>query len=386
MNTNPFNYGDPVPSADLIDRGDEVSLLLRLAEGGHNSRVLAPRRYGKTSLLLKVLTDAELAGFRTVYVDSLLVTTASEVARRIEEAYRARLTGSLRQLIARLGRSWRGRARATPGGIGGEVEYVGVADVMQRLSDLLDLPRKILDDTGQRTVVVFDEFQDFLRADDALAGLLRSKIQLHGDTASYIFCGSEQAFLEAQFGDRRKPLFDQARPLYLEPLPDVDLGDYVEERFRQTGRGAGDALDLLLELVRGHPQRAMLLAHHLWEQTPAGQVADTATFEAAMDAVDRELQERFENTWMSYSGKPNQRRVLKALALSRETLFNQRTLAAFDLNKGQAQSGEEGLKRAGELGRAGGHPQIVDPLFERWIQLTSSREAPDLPPPEEQGA
>jgi hypothetical protein len=41
------------------------------------------------------------------------------------------------------------------------------------------------------------------------------------------------------------------------------------------------------------------------------------------------------------------------------------------------------LKRAGELGRAGGHPQIVDPLFERWIQLTSSREAPDVPPREE---
>jgi AAA+ ATPase superfamily predicted ATPase len=370
---NPFNYSDPVPPADLVNRLDEAKHLLELAEGGHNSRLLAPRRYGKTSLLLKVLDDAEKAGYRIVDVDFLGTTTPAEAARRIEEAYRARLTGPLAKLLNRVTRSWRPKAKAAPGGIGGELEYTKGTDVNQQLSDLLDLPQKILEKTGERTVVVFDEFQDFLRAGGGLDGLLRSKIQRHGDSASYMFCGSERAFLEEQFNTKGKPLFDQARPLYLEPLSDADLADYINERFEKTGRDPGEALDILLELVRGHPQRAMLIAHHLWERTPKGEAADAETFDEALAVVDRETQERFETTWQAYSETPNQRKVLKALALSSETLYNSRTLQAQSMSKSQAQSGEQGLLKAGEIHKVNGQPQLIDPLFERWLRQPSQQ-------------
>ena len=67
--------------------------------------------------------------------------------------------------------------------------------------------------------------------------------------------------------------------------------------------------------------------------------------------------------------KKYKRRVLKALALSDETLFNQRTLRAFDLSKGKAQSGLNGLIRDGEVVQIGRSPVLVDPLLERWIQV-----------------
>ncbi|HMI80357.1 MAG TPA: hypothetical protein VK480_01090 [Solirubrobacterales bacterium] len=366
---NPFIYDDPVPPDELVDREEELKQLLALAEGAHNTRLQAPRRYGKTSLLMKLRKEADLAGFRTIYVDFLLSTTATEVARRLEEAYGAALRGPLRKLFDKMRRSWRGRVKAAPGGVGGELEYAGGGDPMQRLSDLLDLPRKVFETSGERTIVVFDEFQDFLRAEGNLDGLLRSKIQFHREAASYIFSGSEQSLLEEHFDAREKPLFDQARPIYLGPLADADLGDYIADRFAGTGKDPGEALELLLDLVRGHPQRAMLLAHHLWEQTPAGEPADAETFDRAMEQVDRETKERFEVSWQGAAATANRRRVLKALALSAETLFNQRTLRAFELTKGQAQSGLNGLIRDGEVVRIGGQPVLVDPLLERWIRV-----------------
>jgi hypothetical protein len=366
---NPFIYDDPVPPGEMIDREPELEKLLKLAEGGHNTRVQAPRRYGKTSLVLKLCEQAGKAGFRTVYVDFLLATTPAEVARRIEEAYVPVLQGTLGQMFSRMRRSWRGRMRATPGGIGGELEYAGGSDVMQRLSDLIDLPRKVLEASGERTLVVFDEFQDFLRAEGELDGLMRSKIQHHGDAASYVFSGSEQTLLEEYFNSRKRPLFDQARPIYLEPLGDVQLGDYIASRFAGTEKDCGDALELLLDVVRGHPQRAMLLAHHLWENTERGAVATLETFDRALEQVDRETKERFEGTWQSIADTPSKRRVLKALALSGETLFNQRTLSAFQLGKSQAQSGESGLIAEGEVIRVDGRAMIVDPLLERWIRI-----------------
>jgi hypothetical protein len=373
---NPFIYDDPVPPEELVDRGDELRQLLELAEGAHNTRLQAPRRYGKTSLLMKLRQEAELAGFRTVYVDFLLSTTPMEVSRRIEEAYGTALKGPLGKLLDKMRRSWRGRVKAAPGGVGGELEYAGGSDTMQRLADLLDLPRRVFEVSGERTIVVFDEFQDFLRAEGNLDGLLRSKIQFHREAASYIFSGSEQALLDEYFNTREKPLFDQARPIYLEPLADEDLGDYIADRFAATGKDAGEALEPLLDLVRGHPQRAMLLAHHLWEAASLDEPASHQTFDLALEQVDRETKERFEALWQGAAGTGNKRRVLKALALSGETLFNQRTRRAFDLNKGQAQSGLSGLIRDGEVVRVGGQPMLVDPLLERWLQIHDGGASP----------
>lgn len=370
---NPFVYDVPVRHEDVIDREAEIELLMELAEGGHNTRLQAPRRFGKTSILLKLKREADRNGFRVVYVDFMLATGPAEIARRIEEAYSAELKGTIKRKYDRLRRSWRGRVKAAPGGIGGELEQQRDSDSMQRLADLLDLPKKVLRDDGQRTIVIFDEFQDFLRAEGDLDGLLRSKIQLHGDAASYIFAGSEQALLEEYFGSRKRPLFDQARPIYLGPLSDADLADYIAGRFEQTKKDAGEALELLVDLVRGHPQRAMLVAHHLWECTPTQGTATVEAFDRALAQVDRETKERFEGTWQALAGNPNMRRVLKALAVSPETLFNKRTLDSFRLNKGQAQSGERGLVRQGEVVRVNDRPAIVDPLLERWIQSHERR-------------
>jgi uncharacterized protein len=366
---NPFIYDRPVPPADLIDREAETRHLFRQAEGSHNSRLQGPRRYGKTSILKKLLTeDADKAGFRTVYVDFLAVTTSAEVARRLHESYENTLKGTLGQMYSRIRRSWSARVKAAPGGVGVEAEQLPSELTTQRLADLLDLPARILEKSGQRTIVVFDEFQDFLRVPGGLDGLLRSKLQHHHDAASYIFCASDSAVLEAHFSDRKRPLFDQARPLGLAPLSGADLGSYIESRFARTGKDPGEALDALLNLVRGHPQRAMLVAHHLWEQTPEEGTADLSTFDAGLEALDRELGERFTYTWNQIAGRAGASRVLKALALSPETLYNSRTLREFELTKGQAARGVEYLKRIGEVWDLNRRPQIIDPLFERWIR------------------
>jgi uncharacterized protein len=368
-NLNPFIYEYPVPPGELIDREEEVGHLLEMAEGGHNTRLQGPRRYGKTSVLKKLLDEAERTGFQTVYVDFLAATTFAEVTRRLQEAYEASLKGQPSKMYSTLARNWRGRVRATPGGIGVEAELVGDSNHMQQLADLLDLPSQIQASGGGRVIVVFDEFQDFLRVPGELAGLLRSKMQGHRDAAGYVFCASESAFLEAHFADRKRPLFDQARPLYLSPLADADLGDYIADRFERTGRDATPALDPLLDLVRGHPQRAMLVAHHLWEHTAAGEAADAETFGTALRSLGVELEGRFSYTWQRLTSRSsNAGRVLNALALSAETLYNQRTLKTFQLTKSQANSGERQLIQGGEVWRVGGRPQIIDPLFEGWLR------------------
>jgi hypothetical protein len=366
---NPFIYDDPLPPDQLVDREPETAQLLRLAEGGHNTRLQAPRRYGKTTVLGKVREEAEKIGMNTVYVDFYRAITVAEVSRRIEEAYLAGLLGAPRRAVAAVTRRWRGRVTFAPGGVGGEVEPVKRSE-QQRLADVLDLPKQVFQRSAARTLVVFDEFQDLLRINSDVDGLLRSKIQFHREEASYIFAGSEPGMLNALFGDRDRPLFDQARPIPLYPLEDADLLEFIGARFERAGRDAGEALDALLDLVRGHPQRAMLCAHHLWEQTPRGATADLVTFERALTAMDRETAAAFEQLWEDLSDRPNHRKVLAALASSPETLYNRRTLNGYGLEKGSAEAAVNALIARGEVQRIESGFSLVDPLLERWLQRT----------------
>ncbi|HEX3391867.1 MAG TPA: hypothetical protein VHS55_04835 [Solirubrobacteraceae bacterium] len=366
---NPFVYDDPLPPDGMIDRDGQTRQLLALAEGGHNTRLSAPRRYGKTSIILRLLAEADLAGLHTVHVDFYRCVTRAEAARRIEEAHLARLAGPLRRTVSALTRSWHTRLNVGAGGLGLQAERVRELG-NQRLADLLDLPKRIFAKSGVRTIVAFDEFQDFLRIGDGLDGLLRSKIQLHRDEASYVFAGSEPGMLDELFNGRGRPLFDQARPIPMGPLNDGDLAEYIGVRFDVAGRDPGVALELLLDLARGHPQRAMLLAHHLWEHTSRGEVANEETYQSTLEAVDRETRERFERTWLDLGSAPAQRRVLSALANSTHSLYSKATLLTFDLDKSTVQQAVHALVYAGEVAHVDRRFTIIDPLFERWLRRT----------------
>jgi len=114
----------------------------------------------------------------------------------------------------------------------------------------------------------------------------------------------------------------------------------------------------------------MLLAHHLWEQTGRGTTADFESFDRAMATLDRETKEAFGQLWEDLSEKPNQRKVLAALANSDETLYNRRTLDAYGLEKGSADRAVGALIDRGEVQRTDPGFLIVDPLLERWLQRT----------------
>ncbi len=60
--TNPFQVTKPVDPAEVIDRDQETHRLVELATEGNNAQLVAPRRYGKTSLLRRVQVQLENEG------------------------------------------------------------------------------------------------------------------------------------------------------------------------------------------------------------------------------------------------------------------------------------------------------------------------------------
>jgi hypothetical protein len=362
MEVNPFRYSGPVGSDDLVGRDAETEQLQRTAEEGNNSRLVAPRRYGKTSLLRRLTEEARLDGWEAVYVDFFGVLTLPDVASRIERAYARDLSGPLARWFDGLRRSLT-EVAVGAGPLKAEVVLTAGTAALQ---DRLDLPRRLHERSGRRVLVVFDEFQGVLTAQSDVDALIRAEIQHHGDAASYVFAGSHVGMMRELFGDRRRAFYAQARELALPPLPDAQVADFVEQRFADTGRDVGRGLAPLLRLAAGHPQRTMLLAHSLWEQTPQGGTADESAFASAVVQTMGELLSEFQGVW---SGLPTgQRRVLSQIADNSAGLY---AVGGAGGRGGSVGSALAALTGRGEVvpdpaARTGS--RVVDPLLALWVR------------------
>ena len=263
---NPFIYSHPIAPEDIIDRDEETKRLLTAAVGGHFVRLYAPRKYGKTSLLRRVLRDGERQErMIPILVDLYGVLSIADVAIRFERAYSRQLKGKVRARVEEFLQSTGLGLSLGALGISARLQLDPRTDPLPALHALLDLPLRLEEGGGFRALIVLDEFQDITKVKQ-MDAILRSHIQFQGEVASFVFAGSEPGLMRGLFEDRERPLYGQAVPMRLARLADPDIAAYIIARFRETGRSVGDALNPLLGSAQGHPQRAMLLAHRLWEE------------------------------------------------------------------------------------------------------------------------
>jgi hypothetical protein len=241
----------------------------------------------------------------------------------------------------------------------------GPDEARSALLDLLDLPQSLHADDGGLTVVCFDEFQDLLVADDALDGLVRSVIQHHGGAAAYVYAGSEPSLMKALFSERERPFYGQARPLALPPLPPDEAGNDIEALLADAGLPPGDAVDRILTFTGGHPQRTMLLAHHLFEVLSEGGGEEDPA-DTALDRALAETRDAHQATWDAL-GRP-ERIVLLALADGRAPTGS--SLAdEHRMSRSTLQTALERLVRAEQhVVRDDAGPALLDPLFGEWLR------------------
>jgi uncharacterized protein len=361
---NPFRFSGPLAPEEMIDRDPEADDLLALAHGGHSFRLVGPRRYGKTTLLRRVLEAAEHEGLATVLVDLQDVLSIAEIVVRIERAYE-RLKGPLRRTVENLFRTWNIGLSLGGGGFTATLQRNPNVDPESVLLRLLELPSALFDRDGTTSLIIFDEIQDVLAVEGA-DGKIRSVIQHQTQAATYGFAGSAPGVMQHLFADPKRPLLDQAVPKELAPLPLEDVADYVAARFRATQRDVGAALAPLVEFTRGHPQRSMMLAHYLWQHTPKGVPADEGMWVSALDQASRDVTPLMRAIWRALT--TNERRVARAVAVVGTPLFSEDTASAVGIKRSSIGKALESLVAKADVIRDDSGVRLTDPMFELWLQ------------------
>jgi hypothetical protein len=364
--TNPFVYSRPIAPEEIIDRDAETKKLLKDAVGGHYVRLYAPRKFGKTSLLRRVLRDGEREeGLIPIMVDLYGVLSLTDVTVRLERAYAHQLKGRLRATVDSFLKSTGLGLSLGAYGVSARLQLDPRVDPLPALHALLDLPLRLEAGGGFRALIVFDEFQDIAKI-NRMDAIIRSHIQLQGDVASYVFAGSEPGMMKQLFEKKDKPLYGSAVPMRLDRLEDRDIAAYVVDRFNESGRNVGDALNPLLDAARGHPQRAMHLAHRVWEEVEEGAAASYADWLAAHEAAMLELKPEFEAAWRAFG--TSEQKTLRAVIDGGGSPFRTRVLERLDLERSTAHKALQRLLATAEIEPFGKQQRIVDPLFAAWIE------------------
>ncbi len=367
---NPFHYGTPAEGEHFAGREDELAALASRVRAGINAVVISPRRYGKTSLLLRAEQELEGEDAAIVHTNVLrsrdLATFAAQLATQAFRVPGGRWHRA-RQAVPEFLRRLRARPAVTFEGEHPKFGFdarLSARDADELLSDVYSLLAELA--ARRAAALVLDEFQAIVELGEHLPALLKALAD-ENPKVSLVLAGSRRHLMEQLVSAPSAALYNMAETIALGPLPEEVMSAHLRSRAAVGGRAMSEhAARLIVELAGPAPNDIQRLAYEAYDAA-GGTIDESAARAGLAAAVAHDAPacaERYEML------SPGQRRVLSALAEEptehpASAAFLARTTMA---NASSVKKALDSL-RAAELVTARGRALVVaDPFLAAWLR------------------
>lgn len=311
---NPFISSGYVSPEYFCNRQEETKRMLDAISSCRNLTLISLRRMGKTGLLKHVKHQLENSGklCSVVYIDLLptmkgndmlnAVTSALYRLRKDERNFLEKILGFMASL----------RPRMTIDPLTGEPSVELSIESSSGLKSGLEQIMKLISETKQDIVFMFDEFQQIANYPEKnIEAILRSVIQEY-PVIPYIFSGSSKHMLENMFMSPGKPFYHSSELMYLERINENDYRSFISENFRKGKIVIDDgSITQIFDWTRLHTYYVQYVCNILYEKGKA------RTGEAEVRSVFHQIITDFEPQFINYRNllPPHQFRLLKAIAV-----------------------------------------------------------------------
>lgn len=217
----------------FCNRETELALIRDCIRDNEHVVVVAPRRYGKTSLIMRAIQQSKSPH---AMVDLFCVSYQEEVARKLAKAVTEitrQFVGVFRQNTAKVLKTLEGVFRSASISFKSEGLEVGVEfshkeNPVMQISDLLSGLESLAQSMNKKAVLFIDEFQDILKTDESvkIQSAIRAVAQ-HSKNITYVFSGSSRTMLEKIFENANQPLYLMCRNIVLKRISSERLGDHA---------------------------------------------------------------------------------------------------------------------------------------------------------------
>ena len=376
--TNPFRYGALAFDETFTDREGELKELKADIRNGQDVVIFAPRRYGKSSLVLKATRDLVRAGVLVAQVDLMTTPTKEKLAEKLATEIHRRIASRLyraREAALSVLRGLRITPTITIDPNDASVSFGfepgrAPADVDATVERLLALPGELGAERGRIVALVLDEFQEVVEIDPDLPKLMRAVFQAQPQVA-HVYLGSKRHLMRTIFNDENEPFWRSAKQFELGVIAPELFAPFIAERFQATGKRIDEAaVAAVLEQTVGHPYATQELCYFTWEVTPRNQTATPLHVDEGLAGVLRSEHAHFSLVWEDASAA--QRLVLAALAAEPGRPYTEEYSRRHRLPPAtNVQKALTGLVRRELVAKTGGGAyEIVEPFLGEWVIRT----------------
>jgi AAA+ ATPase superfamily predicted ATPase len=370
---NPFIFGKVVTGKDFINRFQERQEIATEIENSMNIVLYAPRRFGKTSLIMQVFNDLSKKhnNFCGMVVDFYQVSTKEIFLSLLANEYATKSGYSLEKILTSLKNTIKGISPGISFDESGKPNIeidVKPVESKQSVEEILNLPKKLAD-SGKLVCVFFDEFQEAV----ALNGKnfqkeLRSIIQ-HHHNVSYIFTGSKFHLINSMFNHSNSPLYNIGKSIKLDKIESDKYLKAISSRFKKINPRVNKALvENVYESAGGVPYYVQMISHEIYNLLLINEYYDDS--ELLKEAIKNIIHSKSDEFLILYDNlSASAKKVLHIICKQNgKKLFGKEIVLKYQIPVPTIQKAVKVLLEKAIIYRENGNYGIQDKFFEQWLK------------------
>ncbi|MFL5762995.1 MAG: AAA family ATPase [Bacteroidia bacterium] len=371
MKDSPFIYGTTVSVSSFTNREQETEKLRSNLVHGINTTIISPRRWGKSSLVEKVIHDINKKEkkVKTVIIDLFSVNSEEEFmelfAREILKASSTKWQEWIsigkeffKKLIPKFSMGFE------------ETDFSLSFDwkeLKKHSNEVLDLPELIAKKKGIRFIICLDEFQNLSSFTDytSLEKKMRASWQRQKNV-TYCLYGSKRHMMAEIFNSPSKPFYRFGDIMLLQKIETAKWVKFICKGFESSGKNIPESIAVRIpELMKNHSWYVQQLAHYTWNMTAkkAGNPEVNNALKELIQANSPLYQKEIESI------STTQLNLLKAITKGEIKFMSTSVMQQYQLGTPRNVSkNRDSLINNDIVHEVNGLFEFLDPAFELWFK------------------
>ncbi|MDF1655686.1 MAG: ATP-binding protein [Coxiellaceae bacterium] len=356
----------------FCNRETETQKLVGNIQSGKHTVLVAPRRYGKSSLCEKALDICQLP---TSVVDFHLAVSEKNIERFILKGVVDLIGKSISQvdkmtaLIKKTVKNLKPRFEITTGPLSLSFDVSDESTAAENISEALLLLEKLLQEKNKTAVLLFDEFQEVGKITNGKGaeGAIRHVAQ-ETQNLALIFSGSNPHLINNMFENESRPLYKLCKKLPLHRISAEHYKKHLNYAAKQqwSQQLSDETFTEIISLTERHPYYMNALCDEIWAESQ--KIPSTEMVKACWQIVIESDKSHLIKDFLRLSD--NQRKALIHISTyGGKELFSSKSIKSMDIPSGSLMRAVSTLLENDFIEQANGKYHLIIPIYRNLLTL-----------------
>jgi len=274
MKDSPFIYGTTVSVQSFTNREIESRKLKSNLLNGINTTIISPRRWGKSSLVEKVIADINKKEklTKTIIIDLFSVGSEEEFLEKFAREVIKASSSKWQEWMASGKEFFKKLTPKLSFGIDPISDFslsFDLQELKKNNDEILNLPEIIAQKKGIKFIICLDEFQNLSSFKDYIVfeKKMRACWQRH-KSVTYCLYGSKRHMMSDIFNNPSKPFYRFGDIMLLQKIETKKWVSFITKSFSNTNKVIDEeTAEMIPFIMKNHSWYVQQLAHYTWNLT-----------------------------------------------------------------------------------------------------------------------